>query len=917
MPEGERVKPTELKSQTKTDAADLPKLSKEELEKQMRNRITRSIAIESKDRIFFLKEAAIATQEKSDTMNYILDVATKDSIKLYKHNENNLDSITDENLREFLKIRLRLNKSEVPRENIKITEDVLVLRGEKYFQNWPMLTFLDESEIKGHDKAIVFLSESDCLGLVVDLTKKSESGKYARYNFAYVGNILNKHKTVISKENIKDEIFTIEDYEGLDKRQMYIRLTRDFAVIDSLLDEGMLKADKYVEKATFICFYLDIFLNGKKTEDGLDSLEIDLQDFLTLVTIGRRLSIFNLIERAFDFDTDDKGDKYLICDETKILKLTFPLDKDKAKPGNDTEKDMVKALYKNIDYAAKTVLLIKPKEFFDTPNPISGIDKTLLTDYENIIISDGNLPGKIAVSHIIDQKCRTFGFGYLDYKLEVTDDKTEIDLTGKINKDNFCIASNPSLDLSYLFFILEAFTLERKLMSFGEVSTFNEVSDFKDVQSFVMAMLDTAKFRDDCKTELDGYINFLTRNLDFTLNDFLKLCDFNKISNTWLEDKTIYEFGLSKLKNRRVVEMTMVQDDQSSKVLAQILSRKILTIDEMPEKTKIGIMGRLKKLISTDGNQESNQKQKDAVDQILAIPYGKYAKDNSIDEVIKYLDENLYGMDFTKKQVLQFLAKHKLNSKASPKTLCLVGNPGVGKTYFCQQFSQALNRPFFKIGIGGLNDSAILNGSNPVYVGSDSGYIAKSMIQNQVMNPVVILDEIDKIGNTASTSRNGIQSAFLEILDPMQNSAVRDNFLQIELDLSQIWFVATANDVNAINPALIDRMEVIEIQDYSLDDKIHIFDKIVWPRNQQESGLVEFGIVWDPKAKEEFIASINEPGIRSLDKKISSLCGSLALDVVSKKVDLSNFVLDYKYITSWEADWEINVSKNKIGFELN
>ncbi len=255
---------------------------------------------------------------------------------------------------------------------------------------------------------------------------------------------------------------------------------------------------------------------------------------------------------------------------------------------------------------------------------------------------------------------------------------------------------------------------------------------------------------------------------------------------------------------------------------------------------------------------------------LLELPWEEYSKDNfDLKKVRAVLDRDHHGLDDVKKRIIEHLAVLKLKGDMKSPIICLVGPPGVGKTSLGKSIASALKRDFVRMSLGGLHDESEIRGHRKTYIGAMPGRIIKSIKKAGTSNPVFILDEIDKLGKDF---RGDPSSALLEVLDPEQNNAFYDNYLELEYDLSKVLFIATANSLNSIQPALLDRMEIINISGYSTEEKVEISKKHLVPRQRKNHGLTAS----DVKIKDNVLKSIisgytRESGVRSLEREIGGV----------------------------------------------
>lgn len=267
------------------------------------------------------------------------------------------------------------------------------------------------------------------------------------------------------------------------------------------------------------------------------------------------------------------------------------------------------------------------------------------------------------------------------------------------------------------------------------------------------------------------------------------------------------------------------------------------------------------------------------LDWLLELPWLEYAEERyDLHMAQEVLDEDHYGLEKVKERILEQLAVLKLKANKKAPILCFYGPPGVGKTSLGKSIARAMEREFIRISLGGLHDEAEIRGHRRTYIGAMPGRIIQGLKRVKTSNPVFVLDEIDKVG---SDFRGDPASALLEVLDPEQNSTFRDNYLEVEYDLSQVMFIATANSLSSIHPALLDRMEVIEINSYSQEEKVEIAKRHLVPHSREEHGLKARQLNLTPKAIAAIVSNYTrEAGVRQLNQKINAICRAVAREVV-------------------------------------
>lgn len=301
------------------------------------------------------------------------------------------------------------------------------------------------------------------------------------------------------------------------------------------------------------------------------------------------------------------------------------------------------------------------------------------------------------------------------------------------------------------------------------------------------------------------------------------------------------------------------------------------------------------------------------LDKCLQIPFGKYSKDRiNLKQSRSILDKDHFGLDDVKNRITEALAVLKRNSELAGQIICLAGPPGVGKTSIVKSLAKSMNREYVRIALGGVHDEAEIRGHRRTYIGAMAGRITEALISAKTMNPIILLDEIDKVG---SDYKGDPASALLEALDPEQNSTFNDHYIDFPLDLSKVLFITTANDTSLISAPLYDRMEIIELSSYSPDEKFNIAKKHLVKKEILKHGLTPAQLKISDSALHKIIKSYTrEAGVRGLEKQIAALCRKACIELESGKQCLRiNEKNLSKYLGTEKYDEDIIPSSNQIG----
>ena len=399
-------------------------------------------------------------------------------------------------------------------------------------------------------------------------------------------------------------------------------------------------------------------------------------------------------------------------------------------------------------------------------------------------------------------------------------------------------------------------------------------------------------------------VNFVSSNMNLSVKEKQELLEINDLKQRALATLKFMNVELQKLELKNDIQ-SKVQSDMNQQQREYFLHQQMKTIqeelgggvssgeeiEEMRQRAKKKKWNdtvaehfdkELSKMQRMNPQVAEYSIQRNYLDLFLDLPWDEFSKDKfDLKRAMRILDRDHYGLDDVKKRIIEYLAVLKIRNDMKSPILCLYGPPGVGKTSLGKSIAEALGRKYVRMSLGGLRDEAEIRGHRKTYIGAMPGRIIQSLKKAGTSNPVFVLDEIDKLTNS---HQGDPSSALLEVLDPEQNSEFHDNFLEMGFDLSKVMFIATSNSLNTIQPALLDRMEIINVSGYTIEEKVEIGKRHLLPKQLKEHGLTDKHLkVAKPQLEKIVEGYTRESGVRGLEKQIAKMVRHAAKNIAMEE----------------------------------
>jgi len=398
-------------------------------------------------------------------------------------------------------------------------------------------------------------------------------------------------------------------------------------------------------------------------------------------------------------------------------------------------------------------------------------------------------------------------------------------------------------------------------------------------------------------------VNFVSSNMNLSVTEKQKLLEINDLKKRALATLKYMNVEFQKLELKNDIQ-SRVQMDMSQQQREYFLHQQMKTIqeelggvshdeeiDEMKAKASEKLWDEdvakhfdkeISKMQRMNPQVAEYSIQRNYLELFLDLPWNEFSKDKfDLKRAMKILDRDHFGLEDVKRRIIEYLAVLKLRNDMKSPILCLYGPPGVGKTSLGKSIAEALGREYVRISLGGLRDEAEIRGHRKTYIGAMPGRILQSLKKAGTSNPVFVLDEIDKISNS---HQGDPSSAMLEVLDPEQNSAFYDNFLEMGYDLSKVMFIATSNSLSTIQPALLDRMEIINVTGYTIEEKVEIAKRHLLPKQLKEHGLTDKHLkIGKPQLEKIVEGYTRESGVRGLEKQIAKMVRYAAKNIAMEE----------------------------------